>query len=236
LPGIFIASEAKHLFDVQQVLLARELEFGVVQQVVIPVRQPQTALVQNKGIVTGVLSVLADIRLVRHGHANPIEMRDQRRDLLLVSESDDPRELSLQRLQVQLFRGRLVHETRVQIGDLSLIRVRIINLLLKMFDNKMQTVESVISKLVKGAIAALVRRNLRDREPFSIDMLVKIILRTDAIIRVLQLDSGDRCRGARSRLRIAVCGPSNSGRKNQRSEAQECRYSSGHRVQRGCSP
>jgi hypothetical protein len=68
--------------------------------------------------VTGRLArILIDAGLNRHGHAERCQVCDQCRDIPLVFDGVDSRQLALQRAQALGIDTRLVHETVVEVGN-----------------------------------------------------------------------------------------------------------------------
>ncbi len=112
-----IACHTQHLGRVRQILGACIFELGVILEVVVAIRQSQAALMHDDGVLQRIPGVLIDVEIKGRGRADAIQMRNQRRNVLLVRERVDGGKFGLQRLQSQRLESRFIHEALVQIGD-----------------------------------------------------------------------------------------------------------------------
>ena len=116
---IFCTGHSQCFFYMHQILIAHVFQARVIIfQVVVAVGQAQAVLHQVGHIDCGVFGILVNLQVVGCRHADVVVVGDQRRNLLLVFERSNARQLSLQGLQAQGVTRLVVHEAGVQVTNL----------------------------------------------------------------------------------------------------------------------
>ncbi len=221
------AGELQHCGNVRLVLRAQITHVLVVLQVILAVGQLQTAL-QQVGVV-----VLVVVKARRHPQAEEIGGVEvgvvQRidvgaqgfaqcpRQLLLVLDSSDGLQPSLQRLAAFGGNRLFVHVGVVEVGDLARVRscrrIRLGDLL----DERLGPLAGDVAEHGEDAYRSAVGRNLRPAEPGAVAVAVEVVARLGGAVHVAD---GDAMVGAFRRSR-ALGGEGSSQQAGQKQNGKQ---------------
>src|SRR5437879_10039333 len=113
LPG-----ELEHAPDVLAVPDSKVDRLGVVLQVVVALRKPETALIRRADHLGRVPEILLGAKRKQRGHAAEVQRGDCSGEALTVRDRIDPREFLPERLRRRRLRLLLVHARGIEVPEL----------------------------------------------------------------------------------------------------------------------
>ena len=183
-----LARHAHHVGDIGDVLGPRLGELGIILEVIVLVRQAQTALADVDGIDGVILQVLLHTGADRHIDAVARRVAEGAGEIGLRIDRGDLREIGLERRGAGLFdRGR-VHEARIGVADLGGDGIAT-GVGGGVFDHLAGTLVGQVAQDREAAPARPVGRDLGAGHPGAVDVIVEVVARRDALVHRGQVDA-----------------------------------------------
>ena len=183
-----LARHAHHVGDIGDVLGPCLGELGIILEVIVLVRQAQTALADVDGIDGVILQVLLHTGADRHIDAVARRVAEGAGEIGLRIDCGDLREIGLQRRGTGLFdRGR-VHEARIGIADLGGDGVAA-GIGSGVFDHLAGAFVGQVTQDREAAPARPVGGDFGAGHPGAVDVIVEVVARRDALVHRGQVDA-----------------------------------------------
>ncbi|MNQ10264.1 hypothetical protein D3C85_230950 [compost metagenome] len=198
-----VAAHGQHGLDMLEVFGAHGLQLGVViLQIVIAVGQAQAGLADVDRVLLGVLRIGRHISGKRRRNAIALQIGEQRRQVFLVLDGSHAGQFGMQGLEAGRIARLVVHEARVQVGDLVRLASGLAGIFHGGVDQSAQLALGDFAQFDVRAPDGFVGRDFRIAGPDTVDIAVEIIPGADCRVQGFHVDAGDGCGGGSALLGV----------------------------------
>jgi hypothetical protein len=188
LRGLSPAGERQQVGDVLLVTVFLRLE--VVAQVELAVGEAEAGLPDVERVLFRVLGVIADAGVEERAAEARRRAAHRAGDIVERLLALDGVEVRLDRLRVELLRGRLIERRPVQRGGLRLVRAGLEILVGgPAVEDRPDLHFGGVAEHVERSETGLVGRDLRGRDPLAVDVLEEVVARLDGGVHALNVEA-----------------------------------------------
>ena len=184
--------QLQHLRQMGDILLPQRLVLGSRAQVVILLRHPQSALDHHRNLLGRILEVLLLAITKEHIHADPLQLANQRRQLVPAGHRIDLLQQRLRRRQLLLVDQVRIHARLVVVADLLLIRRPPRPARRRLVQNSIQRLRIHVVQSVELIDRGLVSRDRMVRRKLAAGKFVEVVAWVHALVDRARIEARNR--------------------------------------------